>query len=60
MKKNKKWDKLIESVYYRVANGVQIRILDIPKVFQAGYAALETGQDLESAIVNAVNQLRYN
>lgn len=53
-------DRQIELTYYRVAQGVQISILDIGKIYAAGRAAIEAGADLEAAIVAAVAQLRRN
>lgn len=53
-------DRQIELMYYRVAQGVQISILDIGKVYDAGRAAIAAGADLEAAIVAAVAQLRRN
>jgi hypothetical protein len=57
---NKKQDKLIEQMYYKLADGVQINIMDIPKVFQAGRQALKDNQDLEQAIRAVISVLRTN
>jgi len=54
-------DRLIEAIYYRHAQGVQISILDIPKVYAAGRAAIAAGGDLDAvraAVVGAVDALR--
>lgn len=56
----KQIDKLIEASFYRVANGVQIPIMDIGKVFAAGRAAIAEGRDLDTAIREIVAQLRVN
>lgn len=51
-------DAQIERAYYRLAQGVQISVLDIGKVFAAGRAALATGADLDAAITAVVAILR--
>lgn len=53
-------DTLIERAYYRVAQGVQINVMDIGKVFAAGRQALAAGGDLDAAVAAAVAQLRQN
>lgn len=52
-----KIDKAIEEIVRRRCSGMQISVLDISKVFKAGYAALEAGQDLEEAIVAKYGEL---
>jgi len=59
-KAEKARDLLIERTYYKHGQGVQISIMDIPKVFTAGRQALEEGQDLDAAIQSAIAQLRVN
>lgn len=54
---NVQLDKLIEAAYYRNAQGVQINIMDINKVFTAGRAAHAAGTDVEQAVVDAIAQL---
>ena len=53
----KKADALITALYGRFAQGRQISVLDIGKVFAAGRAAMAEGRDLEVAIKAAVDQL---
>lgn len=53
-------DREIERIYYRVGRGVQINVMDIGKVFDAGRTAALSGGDVEQAIVAAVNALRQN
>jgi hypothetical protein len=55
-----KLDREIERIYYKVASGVQLSILDIPKVFAAGHAAARAEGDVEAAVVAAVAALRVN
>lgn len=53
-------DKRIEAAYYRSCSGVQIDILDIPKVFKAGQELLDKGctePELEAGIRAAVEAL---
>ena len=56
----KQIDKLIEAVYYRVASGIQIDVLDIGKVFAAGRAGYLTPEGIEPAVVAIVAKLRKN
>lgn len=53
-------DREIERIYYRVGQGVQIGVLDIGKVYDAGRAAALAGGNLEAAIVAAVALYRKN
>lgn len=53
-------DKQIEQAFYRHATGVQINIMDLGKIHAAGRAAIETGRDLDAAIVAAVAEYRQN
>lgn len=56
-------DRRIDEAYRRGCSGVQIDIMDIGKVFKAGYAAIDTGADdseLEKAIVAFVETIRKN
>jgi hypothetical protein len=56
-------DKLIEQAYYATCSGIQIDILDIPKVFEAGRAELArgTGYDaLKLAVRAYVDTIRKN
>jgi hypothetical protein len=53
-------DSQIEDSFRSVANGVQMNIMDIHKVFTAGRAALAEGKDLDTAIREIVAVLRVN
>jgi len=56
-------DKRINALYCRLCSGVQIDIMDIGKVFKAGYAAIEGGatdEALGEAIVAFVQTIRKN
>jgi len=53
-------DRKIEQSYYAHGQGVQINVLDIPKIFQRGHAALDAGADLEEAIKAAIAEFRQN
>lgn len=58
-------DKRIERLYYKNCSGVQVSILDIPKVFDAGFKAIAadpaiTDEALGAAIVAFVNTIRKN
>jgi hypothetical protein len=53
-------DKEIEAIYYAHFSGVQLNIMDIPKVFKAGHAAAAVGGNVQDAVVAAVAALRLN
>jgi hypothetical protein len=53
-------DRQVEAMYYRIASGVQIDVMDIGKVFDAGRTAIAAGEDLEAALRAIVAQLRRN
>ncbi len=56
----KKIDEAIDVAFRSRCNGVQIAVLDIPKVFKAGREAAALGQGIEAAVVSAVEGLRKN
>ena len=56
----KQIDKLIEQTYYKHGSGVQIDIMNINKIFNAGHAAYSAGQSLDDAIVAAIAKYREN
>lgn len=67
MARQSKADKLIEQrierAYYKTCSGVQINVMDIDKVFDAGRKALrmsDSEADLERAIVEFVATIRKN
>ncbi len=45
-------DKRIEAIYYAKCSGVVINVFDISKIFAAGRLAIETGGDVERAVVD--------
>ena len=56
-------EKRIEKAYYKVAYGVQINMMDIPRVFTEGEKALAAGADdaaLEKVVADFVQQIRLN
>lgn len=50
----KQLDKEIEQAYYRLAEGQQINILDIPKVFAESRRAIAGGAVVDQAVRAAV------
>ena len=56
----KKLDKLIDEIYRRRCSGIEINIMDIGKIFNAGRTAFRAGLDMEAAIVAKVEELRKN
>jgi len=62
-KQQKAIDERVEQAYYATCHGVQIGIMDIGKVFDAGREALAGGADeeaLRKAIVEFVETIRKN
>jgi len=62
-REQEKIDKRVERVYYATCSGVQIDIMDIPKVFAVGRKAIEAGADddeLALAICKYVATIRKN
>lgn len=59
-KEEKKIDGLIEAAYYRHGNNVQVNVMDIPNIFNAGRAALQAGKDLDTAMIELVAKYRQN
>ncbi len=47
-------DRVIERLYYKHCQGTQIAVLDIPKLFDDCYIALEEGRNIEEAVVDAI------
>lgn len=62
----RKLDKLIEQTYYDNCRGIEISVLDISKVFQAGRAAaMANGAEINlaamtQAVIAKVQELRKN
>lgn len=50
-------DKRITEIIGRRCAGLPINVLDIERVFQAGYAAAREDNDLEHAIVDSYTRL---
>lgn len=49
-------DTAIERLYYQHAQGKQINILDISKIYAAGRTAAQNGADVEQTIIAAIAQ----
>lgn len=47
--KGKKLDEAISKAYYRNGNGVQVNIMDIGKIYDAGKKAYEAADTVEAA-----------
>ena len=56
-REQKKLDIVIEEIVRRRCSGMPINIMDISKVFRAGYAAHAGAGDVESAVVNTYTAL---
>ena len=50
-------DRQIEAIVRRRCSGMAINVLDIGQVFDAGRAAAEGGQDIETAVVGKYAEL---
>jgi hypothetical protein len=62
-KQQKQIDRRVEQAYYATCSGVQINMMDIGKVFNAGRKAIAEGADedsLRSTIVEFVETIRKN
>jgi hypothetical protein len=63
MKANKKLDKVVELMFYKLANGIQFNIMDLGKVANAAKKILLAGGELENAeaaMQVAIAQYRMN
>lgn len=58
--KGKKLDAEINRLYKIHGDRVQVNIMDLGKIFNAGKQAYETGGDMEQAIKDAIAQYRQN
>ena len=56
----KRIDALIDRAYTETCAGIQIDIMDIGKVFDAGRKALAEGRDLKVAVREFVETIRHN
>lgn len=59
-KANKALDKEIDRIYREDCSGIQISMMDVPKVFEVGYKAHADGVDMKEAIVKYVQSIRKN
>lgn len=50
-------DKRVEEIVRRRCSGLSINVMDIGKVFDAAYAAVIAGADVEAAVVAKYNEL---
>lgn len=53
-------DREIEAAYYRHAQGVQVNMLDIPKIFRDAKLELAAGKPLDEAMIEIVKRYRVN
>ncbi len=59
-KAEKQFDKDVETAYYKHGQGVQINIMDIPKVFSDAKVAVAAGLTIEESVVASIARLRRN
>lgn len=59
-KADKALDREINKLYNENCSGIQINIMDIPKVFAEARKARAEGRDMKEAIVSFVNSIRKN
>lgn len=55
-KADKAIDALVEAAYGRHGNGVQINIMDLGNIMDAGREAARSGQDIDEAVKAAIEQ----
>lgn len=53
-------DKQIEAAWYKLASGIQINMMDIPKIFKECRASIEKGETVEAVITAAIAKYRMN
>ena len=53
-------DKAIEAAWYRLASGVQVSILDIPKIFRDVRLEVSGGLELDAAVAAVRDRFRKN
>jgi hypothetical protein len=54
-----KLDRVIEEIVRRRCSGMPISVMDIGKVFRAGYAAHTNAGDVEVAVVTTYTELSH-
>ncbi len=59
-KAEKALDKEINDLYIQNCSGIQINIMDIPRVFAEARKARSEGRDMKEAIVSFVQSIRKN
>jgi hypothetical protein len=57
-KAEKRIEKAVADAFKKHGSGVQFNIFDLAKINNAGNAAAKTGQDIDAAIIAAVEQHR--
>jgi hypothetical protein len=59
-KADKALDREINTLYVQNCSGIQISIMDIPKVFAEARKARAEGRDMKDAIISFVTRIRKN
>ncbi len=59
-KADKQLDAEITRLYMQNCSGIQIDMMDIPKVFEEAKKARAEGRDMKDAIVSFVQKIRKN
>ena len=59
-KTDKQLDKDIERAWYRLASGVQVNIMDIPKIFRECRVAVLAGQPLDTIVQECIGRYRQD
>jgi hypothetical protein len=58
--RSKDLDKQVEQAWYQFASGVQVDIMDIPKIFDEVKAEIAKGTDIETATKTVATKYRKN
>jgi len=53
-------DKQVEAAYSKHGHGVQINVMDLSKVMNAGRDAIKAGQNLDDVMLAALAKYRVN
>jgi hypothetical protein len=59
-KAERQLNEAIEQTYYRLAQGVQVNILDIPKIFRDAKIELAAGVSLEQSMPGIIARYKAN